>query len=63
MGREEEAQILVLKKVRCFENKSNGQVVLQGLSTTTLHLNPRIKAASALRKWIAENAQANQEIV
>ncbi len=45
-------QVLVIKNVRVFRRKESGQVLLQGLASTKVHLNPSIKAARALRAWV-----------
>ena len=44
-------QVLVVKNVKVFKKKDNGQILLQGLSTSSKHLNPNIKAVSSLKAW------------
>ena len=49
-----EEQIVVVKGARVFRRKDGGQVLLQGLQSTRLMLNPSVKAVGALRAWIRE---------
>ncbi|QDZ19051.1 monoamine-oxidase A repressor R1 Zinc-finger domain-containing protein [Chloropicon primus] len=53
-------QILVIKGVKVFQRKDNGQILLQGLPTTKKHLNPEVKAVRALRAWV--ESKQNREI-